>query len=208
MDGGGPAGEELDEARAHEAEHAAEEAPGHREERALDEELRGHVPAAGPEGAADAHLACPLGDARQHDVHDPDPTDEEADRGDGAGHHVEDPLGALALTQDLAGHDHLDRLAARRAPDEGQRDAGRGHDGLGRRDAEHDLVDAVGPAVGAPVERGEGHEHRAVDVATADGGPSSPGRRPPFEDAHHLVPVAPEPHRLADGTSRIFRIET
>ena len=65
-------------------------------------------------------------------------------------------------------------------------------------DAEHDLVDAVGARVGAPVEGLEGDEHRAVEVPPADGGAPAAQRRPSLEDAHHLVPVAAEAHRLAE----------
>jgi hypothetical protein len=47
------------------------------------------------------------------------------------GHHVEGALGALALAQDLAWHDHLERLPARRAAHESQGDAGGGGNGFG-----------------------------------------------------------------------------
>ena len=54
------------------------------EQRRLGQELGGDVRAGGAERAPHAHLAGPLGDARQHDVHDPDAAHEQADGGDGA----------------------------------------------------------------------------------------------------------------------------
>ena len=50
----------------------------------LDQELLGDVAPLGAQGAADADLAGPLGDGRQHDVHDADAADQQRDRGDRA----------------------------------------------------------------------------------------------------------------------------
>ena len=147
--------------RADEPEHAAEDAPGHGEQRALDEELRGHVAPAGAERAAHAHLAGALGDAREHDVHDPDPAHEQADRRHRTGDHVEDALGALPLAQDLARHDDLEGRPAGRAAHEGLGHAAAGTTALRRRHAEDDLVDAVRPRVGAVVEGGRGGRTRS-----------------------------------------------
>ena len=48
----------------------------------LDEELLEDVARPGAEGLADADLAGPLLDRDEHDVHDPDAADQQADRGD------------------------------------------------------------------------------------------------------------------------------
>ena len=60
----------------------AGDAAERREEDRLDEELAEDVPAPGAEGLAQADLARPLGDRDQHDVHDPDPADQQADAAD------------------------------------------------------------------------------------------------------------------------------
>ena len=49
----------------------------------LDEELHQDVALARADRHADADLARPLGDAHEHDVHDADAADEQADRRDG-----------------------------------------------------------------------------------------------------------------------------
>ena len=48
----------------------------------LDQELLGDVAPLGAQGPADADLAGPLGDGRQHDVHDADAADQQRDRRD------------------------------------------------------------------------------------------------------------------------------
>jgi hypothetical protein len=65
------------------------------------------VPAFGAEGAPDPDLAGALGDAGEHDVHDPDAADQERDGGDRTQDDVEDLLGALGLAEHLERHDHL-----------------------------------------------------------------------------------------------------
>ena len=62
----------------------AEQAADAGEHDRLDQELLGDVAPLGPQGAADADLAGPLGDGRQHDVHDADAADQQRDRGDRA----------------------------------------------------------------------------------------------------------------------------
>ena len=57
-------------------------AADHREHDGLDEELHEDVALARADRHADADLARPLGDAHEHDVHDADAADEQADRGD------------------------------------------------------------------------------------------------------------------------------
>ncbi len=57
-------------------EQAADEAQQGR----LHEELAEDRAARGADGLADADLAGPLGDRDQHDVGDPDPADQQADR--------------------------------------------------------------------------------------------------------------------------------
>ena len=47
----------------------------------LDEELEQHLAGAGADGEADADLAGALGDGDEHDVHDADAADEQADAG-------------------------------------------------------------------------------------------------------------------------------
>ena len=61
----------------------------------LDQELQQHLPRPRADGQADADLARPLGHGDEHDVHDADAADEQADAGDGGqqrGHH----LGAMS----------------------------------------------------------------------------------------------------------------
>src|SRR5512139_1380695 len=67
-----------------------------RKQRSLEQELGDDVAARGSHRLPDANLACPLGDRHQHDVHDSDPADQQAeardrDRGgtDDEGHPVE-----------------------------------------------------------------------------------------------------------------------
>ena len=69
-------------------------------------------------------------------------------------------------------------------------------------DAEDDLVDAVRPRVGAAVEGLERDEHRAVDVAPADGGaarrgatPAPRGRPPPGTSRRRGAPARREGSR-------------
>ena len=90
-----------DQGRDGHAQEHADQAAGRRHHGRLDQELLDDVAAARAEGAADADLAGALGDRRQHDVHDPDPADQERDAGDRAQHQVEDPLGRLGLLQQL-----------------------------------------------------------------------------------------------------------
>ena len=70
--------------RDDEPDEHADQAADQRQRQRLDEELAEDVPAPGAEGLADADLAGPLADRDQHDVHDPDPADDERDRGDPA----------------------------------------------------------------------------------------------------------------------------
>ena len=59
------------------------------------------MPALRAEGAADADLSRTLRDGREHDVHDPDTADQEADPRDGSEHDVEDALGLLTTQHEL-----------------------------------------------------------------------------------------------------------
>src|SRR5664279_3692108 len=65
-----------------EAESDADDAAGQREDQGLDEELGHDVSTSGADGLADADLTRPLANRDEHDVHDPDPADEQRDRGD------------------------------------------------------------------------------------------------------------------------------
>ena len=66
--------------------------------------------ALGAQGAADADLAGPLGDGREHDVHDADAADQQRDGGDRAQDDAELPGRLLGLEQQVVGHRHLDVL--------------------------------------------------------------------------------------------------
>ena len=56
-----------------------------------------------PDAPADADLAGPLGDGRQHDVHDPDAADRERHRGDAGEQYGHDALGLGARLRTLVG---------------------------------------------------------------------------------------------------------
>ena len=62
------------------------------------------------QGAADADLAGPLGDGRQHDVHDADAADQQRNRRDRAQDDAELPGRALGLEQQFVGDDDVDIL--------------------------------------------------------------------------------------------------
>ena len=55
------------------------------------------------DGPADADLAGPLGDRGQHDVHDADAADEQADARDGAQNDARAPLGVFGLASRASG---------------------------------------------------------------------------------------------------------
>ena len=88
----------------------AEQAADAGEHDGLDQELLGDVAPLGAQGAADADLAGPLGDGRQHDVHDADAADQQRDRGDRAEDDAELPGRLLGLEQQVVGDDHVDVL--------------------------------------------------------------------------------------------------
>ena len=113
-------------------DHAAQQ----RDDEGFHEELGQDVPAARPDGLADADLAGPLADRDQHDVHDPDAAHDQRDRGDPAEQHGEQPADGADGAQQL-------RLV-------GDAEVGRpaGADAValveGRRDRRLDRVDLVG----------------------------------------------------------------
>ncbi len=59
------------------------------------------------EALANADLAGPLGDGREHDVHDPDPADDEADPGDRSQDDVEDIPDLVRLLEQFQRHDDV-----------------------------------------------------------------------------------------------------
>jgi hypothetical protein len=65
----------------------------------------------GPQRAADSDLTSPLGDGRQHDVHNPDAADQQRDRGDQAHHQHEHQPRDASLFQKFLGHHDRDVLA-------------------------------------------------------------------------------------------------
>ena len=95
----------ADQLRQADADEDADDAAGQRDDRRLDQELADDVALARADRAADADLARPLEDARQHDVHDPDAADEQRDRRDRHHHHLEDPLRAPLLGEQLGRRD-------------------------------------------------------------------------------------------------------
>ncbi len=198
MHGGRPSGEVLDQERPHQAERAADDASRRAQQAALDQELGGDVAPAGPERAADSDLAGPFRDARQHDVHDPDPAHQQADPGHRPRDHVEDALAAPALAEDLPRHQELERLSGREAAHHLLRDHGRWHHGSGRADPEDDLVDALGASLAASVQGGQRHQHAAVEVAGKDRAGAGARRRPALDDPHDLEEVAAQSHAPAE----------
>ena len=79
------------------------EAAERRERDGLDQELQQHLALQRADREADADLARALGHRHEHDVHDADAADEQADRGDGAeqrGQHLRvvlDSVSAISL---------------------------------------------------------------------------------------------------------------
>src|SRR5439155_236246 len=67
-----------------EAQRHAEQATDARQHHGLDQELLSDIAALGPQGPANADLPRPFGHGREHDVHDPDPADQQRDRRDRA----------------------------------------------------------------------------------------------------------------------------
>jgi hypothetical protein len=62
-----------------------------RQDHRLDQELQQHLALQRTDGQAQADFAGTFGDADQHDVHDADAADQQADRGHGTeqgGHHL------------------------------------------------------------------------------------------------------------------------
>src|SRR5215211_4275484 len=159
----GPADPEQD------ADDPAADRQGHR----LQQELAEHVAGAGPDGLAQPDLPGPLGHADEHDVHHPDPADDQRDAGDRGQYQGQDAEDApdhpedVLLGQDLVlllgmgpGHDVADdRLLLVDLP---------GSWGLDR-----DPVDPADPEQAL----GGGHGHEQLGVAGhPEGGP---------DPAHH-----------------------
>ena len=91
------AGEERRPEADGDPQTAAHPGQGHR----LGQELHGDVPAGAAERFAEADLPRPLGDVDEHDVHHPDPADQERDAGD-QHHHRRDAAGDLLEALELA----------------------------------------------------------------------------------------------------------
>ena len=188
-----------EDARDAQARPDPETAPRHREDERLDEELHQDVERLGPERHAQADLARSLGDAHEHDVHDPDAADQQRDRGDARqqGRHRIGPL--LPRARDLA-HvaDGEIVVVARRevvAITEQRRDVLLGAtDVLGRRrlDVDGPLQVVVEASLDLPLV-GRDRDERGVVVVL-------PARRLPLgdRDAHDREGRARDPHALAD----------
>src|SRR5262249_40188006 len=79
---GGPAeAEAVEQVGAPGAAQEADGPAGDADHGGLDQELGEDVPPGGADGLADPDLAGALGHRDQHDVHDPDPADDEGDPG-------------------------------------------------------------------------------------------------------------------------------
>src|SRR5687768_7188218 len=107
-DDGADAGDLLDADAEPRAEEDAGDATGDADQHRFAEELREDVPLAGAERAPHADLADALEHRGEHDVHDPDATDDERDRGDGAEDDVEDRLRPLLLLEEELGNGDLE----------------------------------------------------------------------------------------------------
>src|SRR5262249_31292066 len=105
------AGQKPDQERASPAGHDADCPPEQTEDDGLDEELTEDVAGPRPHGHAQADLAIALRHGYQHDVHDPDPADNQRDQGHAEKQASDEPHGPLYGADDLG--EVLDREIAR-----------------------------------------------------------------------------------------------
>src|SRR6267143_364262 len=96
---GGPSGKPGDKLRHRESKNDAQQTAGERDQDGFDDELANDVPSSGTDCAAHANFTGALKDGSQHDVHDPDPTDEKRNRSDGNHDGIEELLRAFLLGQ-------------------------------------------------------------------------------------------------------------
>src|SRR6267143_6619117 len=96
---GGPPSEPCNDFGHRKSKNYAQQSAGERDQDGLDDELADDVPSPGADGAAHANFAGTLEDGGQHDVHDPDPTDEKGNGSDGNHDGVEELLRAFLLGQ-------------------------------------------------------------------------------------------------------------
>ena len=91
--------------RRHDDPHDhSDQAAGARHHGGFNKKLRGDIALTCSQGAADADFAGSLGDRREHDVHDPDPADQERNPRDRAENEVEDPLRGLGFFEEFQRH--------------------------------------------------------------------------------------------------------
>ena len=118
--------------------------------------------------ATDADLLRPLENAGEHDVHDADPADQQRDRGDRDHHHLEDPLRAALLRQQLGGHHDAEVPGLLVRVVEQAADDARGGNGLvGRGQLQVDAVDLVPPLALRVLQAEDGRGERRVDDVVA-----------------------------------------
>ena len=122
-------------------------------------------------------LARPLENRRQHDVHYADAADEEREHRHAAHHHVEGPLRADALIQQVARHHDVERGGAPVCAAQGTRNRPRDHRHVvAVGDLNPDLVDRL-PRSDRRAGRkhaGDGPQHDAVEIPGAAVRPACP----------------------------------